>query len=246
MLGTPAVRRSKPVPPRPPRTGWLGRGHWQQILHLRRRYRQRAARRQSVVGSSGSPTTTMRRRRPYRRWSEGLVAVRTMRRPPLIGWPATLLHRAPQKRGHRRRPAGPEGGSPQPTVDQNCKCSTYVFWRFFLFEKMPLCCLARRRTSTLTKSRSRGRPSLLPSLKTPRRRLQISLRRRPLLQAPRENLPQRVPRRALRREMGGPQGPLPRALLQRRKAKFRLLQPKKGGSRHRPEQGPLRPWAPLA
>jgi len=71
------------------------------------------------------------RRSPHHRWSEGLVVVRTMRRPPLIGWPATLLHHASQKRGHQRRPAGLGGGSPQPTVDQTCKCSTYVFWRFF-------------------------------------------------------------------------------------------------------------------
>ena len=152
----------------------------------------------------------MRRSRPHRRWSEGLVAVRTMRRPPLIGWPATLLRRASQKRGHRRRPAGLGGGSPQPTIDQTCKCSTYVFWCFFLLLlKMPLCCLARRRTSTPTKSWSRGRPSLLPSLKTPRHMLQISLRRQPLLQAPRDNLPRRVPLRALCRGMGRQQGPLP-------------------------------------
>jgi len=185
-------------------------------------------------------TTTTRRRMPHRRWSEGLVAVRTMRRPLLIRWPATLMRRASQKRGHRRRPAGLGGGSPRPTVHRTCKCSTYVLWRFFLLLlKMLLFCSARRRTSTPTKSQSRGRPSLLPLLRTLRHRPQTSLRRRPLLQAPRDNLPRRVPPRALRRGMGRQQGPLPQVQLQRRRAESRRLQPKMGGSRHRP-------WAPLA
>ena len=38
----------------------------------------------------------------------------------------------------------------------------------------------------------------------------------------------------------------PRVLLQRGRAESRLLQPKKGGCRRRPEQGLLRPWAFLA
>jgi hypothetical protein len=133
VLVTPAVRRTRPAPSRPPRREWRGKGRWQQILRLRRRYRQRAAKRQSAVGSSGSPTTTTRRRRPHRRWSEGLVAVRTVHRPLLIGWPATLLRRALRKRGRRCRPAGLGGGSPRPIVDQTCECSTYVLWRLFLF-----------------------------------------------------------------------------------------------------------------
>ena len=56
-----------------------------------------------------------------------------MHRPLLIGWPATLLRRALRKRGRRCRPAGLGGGSPRPIVDQTCKCSTYVLWRFFVF-----------------------------------------------------------------------------------------------------------------
>jgi len=248
VLGTPAVRRSRPIPPRPPRTGWLGRGHWQQTLHLRRRCQQRAAKRQSVVGLFGSPRTMRRRRRPHHRWSEGLVVVQTMHRPPLIGWPGTLLDRVSQKREHRRRPAGPGGGSPQPTVDQTCKCSTFVLRRFcFLFLllllKMLLCCLARRQTSTSTKSRSRGRVSLLPS---PRHNPQSSLRRRPLLGAPRNNQLWRMPRRAPRQGMKKRRGPLPRVLLRRRKEESLLLRPERGGSQHRPEQGSLRPWVPLA
>ena len=45
--------------------------------------------------------------------------------------PATLLLRALSRWGRRRRPAGQGGGSARPTVDLTCKCSTYVFWRFF-------------------------------------------------------------------------------------------------------------------
>ena len=135
-----------------------------------------------------------------------------MRRPPLIGWPATLLPRASQRREHRHRPAGPGGGSPQPTIDQTCKCSTFVLRLCFLLLKMSLCYLARRRTSTPTKSRSRGRPSLLPPSRTPRRGPQSSLRRRPLLQLQRGNLPRRVPQQALRRGVRRQRGPVPRVL----------------------------------
>jgi hypothetical protein len=49
-----------------------------------------------------------------------------------------------RRRGHRCRPAGQGGGSPRPTVARTCKCSTYVFWRFFLtvVENIPLLCSA--------------------------------------------------------------------------------------------------------
>ena len=130
VLITPAVRRNKPAPSRPPRKGWRGKGQCLRIRRRRRRCRRRAAERQSGVGSFGSMTTT-RRRRPYRRWSGGLLAVRTAGRPLLTVWPATHLRLVLQSRGHRCRLAGRGGGSPRPTVAQTCKCSTYVLQRFF-------------------------------------------------------------------------------------------------------------------
>ena len=128
VLVTPSVRKTRPTPSRPPRIEWRGKGQWRRIHRRRRRCQQRAPERQSVVGSFGLPTTMTRRRRPHHRWSGGLIAVRTACRPLLIGWSATLLCLALQRRGHRCRPAGQGGGSPRPTVAQTCKCSTYVFW----------------------------------------------------------------------------------------------------------------------
>ena len=61
-LNTPAARKSRIVPPRPPRTEWRGKGRWWRIRPLRRHCLQRAARRRSAVGSSGSLMTTTRRR----------------------------------------------------------------------------------------------------------------------------------------------------------------------------------------
>jgi hypothetical protein len=186
VLITPAVRRNKPAPSQPPRKGCRGKG---QCLWIRRRCRhcrRRAAERRSGVGSSGS-TTTRRRRRPFRRWSGGLLAVRTVGRPLPTVWPSIHLRLLLGSREHRCRLVGREGGLPRPTAAQTCKCSTYVFHRcFFYCSFVPL---ARRRMSTLAMPLARGRVSRFALLKTRPRRPQSSLRLQPCLRAPRSPRP---------------------------------------------------------
>jgi len=115
VLNTPAVRKNRTAPPRPPRTGWQGKGHWQWIHLLRRRCQRRAAKLRSVVDSSGSPRTTRRKRRPRPLWSEGRAVVRTSRRSLAAGRLVTPLPLKPnrhvlERQRRQRRPVGPGGG----------------------------------------------------------------------------------------------------------------------------------------
>ena len=132
VLNTPAVRRSRTVPPRSPRTGWRGKGRCRWIHLRRKRCRQKPAKLRSAVDSLGSPTTT-RRRRLLPLWFEDRAAVRTLRRPLLIGCQATFLPHTPSRRvlerqGQRRRLVGPGEGSSQRRTDAPiCKLFNLTF-----------------------------------------------------------------------------------------------------------------------
>ena len=165
-----------------------------------------------------------------------------MRRPLLIEWPATPLHRKLSRWGRRcRRPGEEEVHRDPPSIRPVSVRLTYFGLLFAFFFNYTFVPVVRRRMSTPARLPARGRASLSALLKIRPPRPQSSLQLQPRLGAPRGSRPRHRLRQAARPGLKR----LPQLAPQKRREEPRpLLPPGRVKSPHRPEQRPLRLQAP--